>query len=191
MMRVGSGAPWQACGAISCPEWSHSSSPTSRARPDCLRSWGRRHTPRRLPNTVAGCERPSLATPGSRLTHGGVGPGLAWYARLYGVSAHLHPMPPSNDPSHPRTSDCCGPAPDPRIARHFDRKMEERAAAGELPSLHPVSQRVLDALSDIAEGRPSVLELGCGSGDLTVSLLERGAARVSGVDLSLASIEIA
>ena len=64
--------------------------------------------------------------------------------------------------------------------------MEERAAAGELPSLHPVSQRVLEALSDIAEGRPGVLELGCGSGDLTVSLLERGAARVSGVDLSLA-----
>jgi SAM-dependent methyltransferase len=80
---------------------------------------------------------------------------------------------------------------DPRIARHFDRKMQERVATGELPGLHSVSQRVLEGLGDVAASRPSVLELGCGSGALTVSLLERGAARANGIDLSPASIAIA
>lgn len=100
-------------------------------------------------------------------------------------------MRPSSDPSHAETPDCCGPSADPRIARHFDRKVQERVATGELPNLHAVSQRVLEALGDVAASRPSVLELGCGSGALMVSLLERGATRVSGIDLSPASIEIA
>jgi magnesium-protoporphyrin O-methyltransferase len=69
--------------------------------------------------------------------------------------------------------------------------MQERAATGELPGLHSISQRVLEALGDVATSRPSVLELGCGSGALTVGLLERGASRASGIDLSPASIEIA
>jgi SAM-dependent methyltransferase len=100
-------------------------------------------------------------------------------------------MRPSRDASLAKTPDCCGSGADPRIARHFDRKMHERVATGELPSLHFVSRRVLEALGDVAESRPSVLELGCGGGALTVSLLERGAARASGIDLSPASIEIA
>jgi SAM-dependent methyltransferase len=103
----------------------------------------------------------------------------------------LGPMRPSIDSSPAGTPDCCGQSADPRIARHFDRKVQEPSATGEPAGLHSVSQRVLEALGDVAESRPSILELGCGRGALTVSLLERGASRASGIDLSPASIEIA
>ncbi|HEX5041003.1 MAG TPA: class I SAM-dependent methyltransferase, partial [Candidatus Limnocylindria bacterium] len=39
--------------------------------------------------------------------------------------------------------------------------------------------------------RPSVLELGCGSGGLSVALLEMGAERVTGIDLSASSVRLA
>jgi SAM-dependent methyltransferase len=100
-------------------------------------------------------------------------------------------MGPSTDSSPAETPDCCGQSPDPRIARHFDRKVQEPSATGELAGLHSVTQRVLEALGDVAETHPSILELGCGRGALTVSLIERGASRASGIDLSPASIEIA
>jgi SAM-dependent methyltransferase len=96
---------------------------------------------------------------------------------------------PSADPI--RDTKCCAPDADPRIARHFDRRMLERLAAGEMPSLHSVSRHLLGLLGDVAVVRPSVLELGCGSGALMVSLLEQGATRASGIDLSAESIGLA
>jgi 2-polyprenyl-3-methyl-5-hydroxy-6-metoxy-1,4-benzoquinol methylase len=80
-------------------------------------------------------------------------------------------------------SDCC--AVDPRIASHFDKRLAEQTADGELPEMVDVSAMLLRLVSgDVAERRPSVLELGCGSGALSVALAQRGAARVDGVDLS-------
>jgi SAM-dependent methyltransferase len=86
-------------------------------------------------------------------------------------------------------ADCCS-APDPRIARTFDRRIRERARGGP-PPLHAVSAQLLRALGDAHPPAPSVLELGCGSGALAVSLLENGAAQVDGVDLSPASLDVA
>ncbi len=64
-----------------------------------------------------------------------------------------------------------------------------RAATGF--GLGPVSRRLLSNLADVSEARPSVLELGCGPGALTLALVERGAARATGIDLSPASVEVA
>jgi SAM-dependent methyltransferase len=86
--------------------------------------------------------------------------------------------------------ECCAPATDPRIARCFDQRIRTRADAGP-PPLHPVSRHLLEELADVAATRPTVLELGCGSGALTVGLLESGAARGEGIDLSPASIAVA
>ncbi len=88
-------------------------------------------------------------------------------------------------------ADCCTVGPDPRIAQHFDQKMRDRLAAGELPAIHPVSRRLLAALDNVGEERPTVLELGCGSGGVTVTLLEGGAASATGIDLSTGSIDTA
>lgn len=61
-----------------------------------------------------------------------------------------------------------------------------------MPPLHPVSQRLLDALTlDLREAAPTLLELGCGSGALTLGLLERGARSATGVDLSADSLGVA
>lgn len=57
--------------------------------------------------------------------------------------------------------------------------------------MHSVSQRLRELLADVAEARPTVLELGCGPGALSVDLLDAGARRVKGVDLSAASIDAA
>jgi SAM-dependent methyltransferase len=89
------------------------------------------------------------------------------------------------------TPECCASGVDPRIAGYFDRKMHEQLARGELPALHGVSRRLLAELVDGGEVGRSVLELGCGSGALSVALVERGARRADGVDLSAASIELA
>lgn len=97
---------------------------------------------------------------------------------------------PSREPT-PDAADCCEPAPDPRIACHFDHKMRERTAAGRLPPLHAVSAELLAQLSDVGEATPGILEIGCGSGALTVALLQRGAKHASGVDLSPGSIDAA
>ncbi len=97
----------------------------------------------------------------------------------------------SGDPGPSPRADCCEPV-DRRIAHHFDRKMRQRAADGARPALHPVSQRVFDALAiDATEAAPSVLELGCGGGALMIGLLEAGATSATGVDLSSESLEVA
>jgi 2-polyprenyl-3-methyl-5-hydroxy-6-metoxy-1,4-benzoquinol methylase len=46
-------------------------------------------------------------------------------------------------------------------------------------------------LRDASLRQPSVLELGCGTGALSVALLEMGAARVTGIDLSPESVAVA
>ncbi|MDQ2966177.1 MAG: methyltransferase domain-containing protein [Chloroflexota bacterium] len=70
--------------------------------------------------------------------------------------------------------------------------MRQRAADGTRPALHSVSQRVFDALAvDATATAPSVLEIGCGGGALSIGLLERGATSATGVDLSTESLEVA
>lgn len=90
-----------------------------------------------------------------------------------------------------RDPDCCTPPPDPRIARQFDAKVADWAELDEFPDLVDVSGAMLDLLRDAPLRRPSVLELGCGTGALGVALLEMGAATLTGVDLSAQSVEIA
>ena len=85
--------------------------------------------------------------------------------------------------------DCC--TADPRIARHFDKSVRAKAAKGALPEMVALSRRLLELLADVGELRPSVLELGSGSGALTVALLERGAAAANGIDLSPQSVATA
>jgi magnesium-protoporphyrin O-methyltransferase len=46
-------------------------------------------------------------------------------------------------------------------------------------------------LQDVAASRPTLLEIGCGTGAASVRLAEQGAARVTGIDLSPASVGIA
>jgi SAM-dependent methyltransferase len=88
------------------------------------------------------------------------------------------------------TRECCDVA-DARIARHFDRRMRDSEATGELPRLFATSRLILAALRRAAATGPRVLELGCGSGALTVALVEAGAAHGHGMDLSPASVEVA
>ena len=83
---------------------------------------------------------------------------------------------------------CDCPA-DARIERYFDRKTRQRLAAGETATLGPVSRRLLDALLAHQPAGRSVLEAGCGRGELLRQLLLAGAARATGIDLSSASIE--
>ncbi len=60
-----------------------------------------------------------------------------------------------------------------------------------MPELVDVSASMLDLLRDAPLRRPSVLELGCGTGGLSVALLDMGVSRVTGIDLSPASIDVA
>lgn len=54
-----------------------------------------------------------------------------------------------------------------------------------------VSAGLLDRLRDAPIVRPTVLEIGSGTGGMSVALLEMGARTVRGVDLSPASVEVA
>ncbi|HEX7197334.1 MAG TPA: methyltransferase domain-containing protein [Candidatus Limnocylindria bacterium] len=90
-----------------------------------------------------------------------------------------------------RESDCCAPSADPRVARRFDRSWTDWDDAEGFPEMVGVSAGLLDRLRDATLARPSVLEIGCGTGGLSVALLEMGARSVRGVDLSAASIDLA
>jgi SAM-dependent methyltransferase len=87
----------------------------------------------------------------------------------------------------------CACPTDARIARHFDAKVAERVAKGQDPGQDPglvaVSQRLRDALLSLDPTGRTVLELGCGRGGLLLRLVEAGAARATGLDLSPASID--
>ena len=87
--------------------------------------------------------------------------------------------------------DCCGPAADPRVARRFDRSWSEWDDDEGFPEMVDVSARLLDLLRDAPLVRPDVLEIGCGTGGVSVALLEMGARQVKGVDLSPASVDLA
>lgn len=95
---------------------------------------------------------------------------------------------PSLDESAPA---CCASPVDPRIARRFDEKSSAWVEADDFPEMVDVSAGLLDLLRDAPTRRPSVLELGCGTGGLGVALLEMGASRVTGIDLSAASVDVA
>ncbi len=86
---------------------------------------------------------------------------------------------------------CCAPPLDPRVARRFDRIAGEWLDADDFPDMVDVSAGLLDLLRDATLRRPSVLELGSGTGGLSVALLEMGATRVTGVDISASSVEVA
>lgn len=86
---------------------------------------------------------------------------------------------------------CCPPSVDPRIARRFDQTAGEWTDGDGFPEMVDVSAQLLDLLRDAPLRRPSVLEMGSGTGGLSVALLEMGARRVTGLDLSRASIELA
>ncbi|MDQ4035431.1 MAG: methyltransferase domain-containing protein [Chloroflexota bacterium] len=88
-------------------------------------------------------------------------------------------------------ADCCGPPADPRVARRFDRSWTDWDDAEGFPEIVDVSARLVDQLRDATLERPSVLEIGCGTGGVSVALLEMGARSVKGVDLSAASVDLA
>jgi SAM-dependent methyltransferase len=90
-----------------------------------------------------------------------------------------------------RDPDCCTPSVDPRIARQFDARYDGWTEEEGFPELVDVSGAILDLVRDTAVRRPSVLELGCGTAALGVAMLEMGASRLTGVDLSPASIDLA
>jgi magnesium-protoporphyrin O-methyltransferase len=80
------------------------------------------------------------------------------------------------------------------IAKHFDRKADccaGGASCAEQPELIAVTRMMLDALADVGlEGR-SVLDVGCGQGPFSLAVLQRGATRVTGVDLSASAVDVA
>lgn len=87
---------------------------------------------------------------------------------------------------------CC--AAEPRIAAHFDQRIIELSeeAGSDFPEMVEVSATLLRLLeADAERAAPTVLELGCGSGALTVGLLKRGAARARGIDLSPGMLAVA
>jgi magnesium-protoporphyrin O-methyltransferase len=57
-----------------------------------------------------------------------------------------------------------------------------------LPPMVAVTERLLAQLADVASVRPNILELGCGSAALLVTLLTRGATSADGIDLSPGAI---
>lgn len=80
---------------------------------------------------------------------------------------------------------------DPRIAGYFDRRNRRRREGVETYVTGNVTRRLLAALRRAEPQGRSVLEAGCGPGALMVELLEAGAARATGVDLSTEAIEYA
>lgn len=85
---------------------------------------------------------------------------------------------------------CCTPA-DERVARRFDARAAEWVDADGFPAMIAVSQRLCTLLDDVAATTPTIVELGCGTGGLSVALLHRGADRVTGIDLSPGSVSVA
>lgn len=88
------------------------------------------------------------------------------------------------------TADCC--VATSKIAAHFDVRIAELTADGDdLPEMVDVSAMLLKLMGDVGAAAPSVLELGCGSGALTVELLRRGATSADAIDLSPDMLDVA
>jgi 2-polyprenyl-3-methyl-5-hydroxy-6-metoxy-1,4-benzoquinol methylase len=79
------------------------------------------------------------------------------------------------------------------VARFFDREAccSSRSPGAGAGRLRPVSRSLLALLEDAGLAGRSVLDVGSGQGSLAVALAERGAARVTGIDLSPASVAVA
>jgi magnesium-protoporphyrin O-methyltransferase len=85
------------------------------------------------------------------------------------------------------------PPSDADIASYFDG-MVDCCAPRRDPTKRPafaLARLLLDALKSAGVSGKSVLELGCGRGELSAELIRAGAARVTGVDLSSDSIAVA
>lgn len=81
-----------------------------------------------------------------------------------------------------------------RIAAHFDNRIVEQTdeAGADFPEMVDVSAMLLRLIeADLGADTPTVLELGCGSGALTVAALKRGATRARGIDLSPGMLAVA
>lgn len=89
------------------------------------------------------------------------------------------------------TTKPCACAQEPQIASHFDARVAELVARGEDQELSPVSESLGMLLMSLDPTNRTVLELGSGRGGLILRLLEAGAERATGVDLSSASIDVA
>lgn len=79
------------------------------------------------------------------------------------------------------------------VARFFDDAAccgSSRGSGADRP-LRPVSRVLLELLEDVGLSGRTVLDAGCGQGRLTVALAQRGAAGVTGIDLSSQSIAAA
>jgi 2-polyprenyl-3-methyl-5-hydroxy-6-metoxy-1,4-benzoquinol methylase len=79
------------------------------------------------------------------------------------------------------------------VARFFDEAAccgTSRRGRADRP-LRPVSRVLLELLEDVGLSGRTVLDAGCGRGRLTVALAQRGAAGVTGIDLSSQSIAAA
>jgi SAM-dependent methyltransferase len=89
-------------------------------------------------------------------------------------------------------ADCCSPA-SRKIASHFDDRIAELTEESEtdFPEMVDVSRTLLELLDDVGSATPTLLELGCGSGALTVALLKRGARQARGLDLSPGMLAVA
>jgi SAM-dependent methyltransferase len=96
-------------------------------------------------------------------------------------------MSQSHEPAEP---ECACPA-NARIERHFDSKTMQLTEGGQLPGMVAVSDRLKEALLPLGPTGQSVLELGCGRGALLLALVQAGAGRATGIDLSGATIEAA
>jgi len=111
----------------------------------------------------------------------------AIYARDPNARPHGDPM--DVEPGRERRDCAC--STEAEIARHFDAKVAERLAQREDPGPVPISESLGKALMSLGPSGRTVLELGCGRGGLLLRLMEAGAARATGVDLSPASIAAA
>lgn len=92
--------------------------------------------------------------------------------------------------SHEQSDGCCSIS-DVRVGRRFDLRASAWAARDEFPEMVATSAAMLDRFRDVPPTGLSVLEIGCGTGALSLALLEMGARRITGVDLSPVSLEVA
>lgn len=77
------------------------------------------------------------------------------------------------------------------ITEHFDRSACCRGAMEPDGDLIPMTARLAAELEHTGLEGQSVLEVGCGRGGLLVTLLRRGAAQATGIDLSPAAVAAA
>ena len=93
-----------------------------------------------------------------------------------------------DEPTAGGSSPACACDAAPSISAHFDAKVR-RMGSGATGTPHATTRALLDLLGD-ANGH-TVLELGAGRGGLLLEVMRNGAARVTGIELSEASLAVA